>query len=254
MMPMAVSLNLNLNMCAPGVHIRSSHSRTTTPFEIQSPASVKVKSRRRGSICICRAELLPDAPVSIAIGASIFSTLLFTSPSSSSPRIDADIDTDTDSSTDARFAVMSIISFIPFFNWLSWVFALMDTGNPRYAVYSLVYLAPYLRTNLSLSPDDSWLPIASIPLCILHIQLEASITSGDLVSFNFFNEIGKRFGFINLKKDLQPNSLIKMHQQEVKPNKMKPPSSQHHSSDDTRKWRVPTEDVEHANEDDGTTH
>nr|XP_028952489.1 uncharacterized protein LOC103404914 [Malus domestica] len=70
-------------------------------------------------------------------------------------------------STDARFAVMGVISFIPYFNWLSWIFAWLDTGKRRYAVYALVYLVPYLRTNLSLSPEENWLPIASIVFCII---------------------------------------------------------------------------------------
>lgn len=86
---------------------------------------------------------------------------------------------------DTRLSVMGIISFIPYFNWLvnlfffsflyldfaiitvlhpvvffflilvlfvvffwnyqSWVFAWLDTGKRRYAVYALVYLVPYLR-------------------------------------------------------------------------------------------------------------
>ncbi|KAL5650237.1 hypothetical protein ACJX0J_041046, partial [Zea mays] len=67
----------------------------------------------------------------------------------------------------------------------SWIFAWLDSGRRRYLVYAAVYLAPYLRTNLSLSPDESWLPVASIFICILHIQLEASIRSGDIESFKF---------------------------------------------------------------------
>ncbi|KAM1721432.1 hypothetical protein ACFX12_022973 [Malus domestica] len=75
-------------------------------------------------------------------------------------------------STDARFAVMGVISFIPYFNWLSWIFAWLDTRKRRYAVYALVYLVPYLRTNLSLSPEENWLPIASIVFCIIHVQVQ----------------------------------------------------------------------------------
>ncbi|TQD71526.1 hypothetical protein C1H46_042945 [Malus baccata] len=75
-------------------------------------------------------------------------------------------------STNAKFAVMGVISFIPYFNWLSWIFAWLDTEKRRYAVYALVYLVPYLRTNLSLSPEESWLPIASIVFCIIHVQVQ----------------------------------------------------------------------------------
>ncbi|KAG6788163.1 hypothetical protein POTOM_004218 [Populus tomentosa] len=106
--------------------------------------------------------------------------------------------------TDTRFAVMGVISFIPYFNWLSWVFAWLDTGKRRYAIYSLVYLAPYLRSNMSLSPEESWLPIASIIFGIVHVQvqylsnlfgyllLEASIKNGDVRGFQSFSEAAKR--------------------------------------------------------------
>lgn len=89
----------------------------------------------------------------------------------------------------------------------SWVFAWLDTGKSRYAVYALVYLLPYFRSllfallssscaqlslsddsiafsttsfgqlcssNLSISPEDSWLPITSILLGILHVQVSDS--------------------------------------------------------------------------------
>lgn len=82
------------------------------------------------------------------------------------------------------------------------------------------------RSNLSISPEESWLPIASIVLGVIHIQvqrhfpdtlsknvflasslvccllgyflwqLEASIRSGDLDSFNLFNEAAKRLGLV----------------------------------------------------------
>ncbi|GBG78188.1 hypothetical protein CBR_g26222 [Chara braunii] len=75
-------------------------------------------------------------------------------------------------SDDLRFGVMGIISLVPVFNWLAWVFAWMDTNEKRYLVYSAVYLAPYIRTGLSLSLDDSWLPLASVLACALHVQVE----------------------------------------------------------------------------------
>lgn len=116
-------------------------------------------------------------------------------------------------STDTRLAVMGIISFIPYFNWLSWVFAWLDTGNRRYAVYSLVYLAPYLRSNLSISPEDSWLPIASILFCIVHIQLEASIRNGDVQGFQLFRNVmdqqsssSKKKGRLNRHQEMSKGS------------------------------------------------
>lgn len=145
----------------------------------------------------CRALFSDDAPFAAAIGACMFTSLLFPVPASTD-------DDDADSAvttTDARLAVMGILSFIPYFNWLSWVFAWLDTGKSRYAVYSLVYLAPYLRTNLSLSPEESWLPIASILFCIVHIQLEASIRNGDIQGFQLFRNVADQLSSNNRKKD-----------------------------------------------------
>lgn len=147
---------------------------------------------------LCRAELVHDAPFAAAIGACVLTSLV--APIHSMGSEDEDGSGAIDS-TDARFAVMGIIGFIPYFNWLSWVFAWLDTNRPRYLVYSIVYLAPYLRTNLSLSPDESWLPIASILLCIIHIQLEASIRNGDFDGFAFFNEASKLISPFTGKKD-----------------------------------------------------
>ncbi|XP_048422695.1 uncharacterized protein LOC103950132 isoform X2 [Pyrus x bretschneideri] len=115
---------------------------------------------------LCRAEFSNDAPFAAAIGACMLSSLVLPV---STPDDDDSGGSPMDS-TDARFAVMGIVSFIPYFNWLSWIFAWLDTGKRRYAVYALVYLVPYLRTNLSLSPEESWLPVASIVFCIIHVQ------------------------------------------------------------------------------------
>ncbi|KAH9620746.1 hypothetical protein KSS87_014692 [Heliosperma pusillum] len=251
---------LNINVTTP-IHLPFSVSRSTPFLPSLSLSNVKCTSgghaqRGRG---LCRVELNPDASISIAIGASVLNTLFFSHPAADVDDA-ADDDDSAVSSTDARFAVMTIISVIPYFNWLSWVFALMDTGKRRYAVYALVYLAPYIRTNFELSSDESWLPIASIVLCIIHIQLEASIKNGDLESFNFFNEIWKRLGFINLKKDKkdsQPKSLRKKLEERRQEN-LNLPLGRHPSTDETRNLGVPSEDAEHVNEDinpdDGTKH
>lgn len=138
-----------------------------------------------------------DAPFVVAISSCVLNSLVFPLPKGPNDAEDGDSVID---SADARFAVMGIMSFIPYFNWMSWVFAWMDTGDKRYALYAIVYLAPYLRTNLSLSPDESWVPIASIVLCVLHIQLEASIKNRDLQGFQFFNGASRKE---SLKKDLE---------------------------------------------------
>ncbi|RDX65144.1 Pentatricopeptide repeat-containing protein, partial [Mucuna pruriens] len=161
-----------------------------------SYASIGLKPYPIREIHTCKAIFSDDAPIAAAIGACMFTSLLF--PVSASHE-----DDDADSAlttTDTRLAVMGILSFIPYFNWLSWVFAWLDTGNRRYALYSLVYLAPYLRTNLSLSPEESWLPIASILFCIVHIQLEASIRNGDMQGFKLFRNVADQLSSNNRKK------------------------------------------------------
>ncbi|XP_074580159.1 uncharacterized protein LOC141836547 [Curcuma longa] len=176
--------------------------------------------RRRSGVC--RAELLHDAPFAVAIGACVLNSLIFPVPAGESEDEEGGGGID---STDTRFAVMGIISFIPYFNWLSWVFAWMDSGRQRYLVYSIVYLAPYLRSNLSLSPEESWLPIASIFVCILHIQLEVSIRNGDVQSIKFFDEALKPFSQTITKRDVES----KRHQHHPKKDDskhMKLPSSQ----------------------------
>nr|GMD96542.1 Replication factor C large subunit like [Ipomoea batatas] len=223
-------------------------------------------NQRRFGIGRCRAELANDAPIAVAIGACILNSLVFPiTPSPDDEETDSVID-----SADARFAVMGIISFIPYFNWMSWIFAWLDTGKRRYAVYAIVYLAPYLsdrhhvcalykqikcsimipkllyccRTNLSLSPEESWLPIASILLCILHIQLEASIKDGDIQGLRFFSEARKHLSTFTSKTD----STI--YEEEITPDHKNLPSAQWR--DNKLKWRVPeklSKDPEHSDKD-----
>ncbi|PIA34739.1 hypothetical protein AQUCO_03700187v1 [Aquilegia coerulea] len=171
--PSSSLLSIKLNLLPQSLYLKP-------PSSIQNP-----NQRRKNRDLICRAELLQDAPFAVAIGASILNSLVFPIPKTPDDDNDEDSGSAIDS-TDARLAVMGIISFVPYFNWLSWIFAWLDTGSPRYAVYSIIYLAPYIRTNLSLSPEESWLPIASIIFCIIHVQLEASIRNKDLQGFQLF--------------------------------------------------------------------
>ncbi|XP_076915688.1 uncharacterized protein LOC143575127 [Bidens hawaiensis] len=166
------------------------------------------------------------------MGACVLNSMVFPLPMG--PNDDEESSSVIDSA-DARFAVMGIISFIPYFNWMSWVFAWMDTGDRRYAVYAVVYLAPYLRSNLSISPDDSWLPIASILLCILHIQLEASIKNGDI----------QNFPLLGGKKD---NRISK---QETRKDEQNLPSANDELRNKLRNWGIPkkrTRQVDHLDE------
>lgn len=186
----------------------------------------KLNQRRINRDGRCRAEFSPEAPIAFAIGACILNSLVFPVPTSPD---DHEGESLIDSA-DARFAVMGIVSFIPYFNWMSWVFAWMDTGKRRYAVYALVYLAPYLRSNLSISPEESWLPIASILLCIIHIQLEASIKNGDLQGFQLFSGVSRQ---LSQKKD------IGISKEEEREHGKELPSAQDELMNAIRGWGVP---------------
>lgn len=214
---------------------------TASPFLKLSRPKTPDKRRRRRRIGngACRAELSNDAPIAAAIGACMLSSLVLPVAAGSEDEEDG---TAVGSSTDTRFAVMGIVSFIPYFNWLSWVFAWLDTGKRRYAVYALVYLAPYLRSNLSLSPEESWLPIASILFCIVHVQLEASIRNGDIEGFQLFNEAAKLFSSISGKKDDHQGFS------ESQRKNMNLPSSDTQARNEIRQWDVPrrpSRDEEH---------
>ncbi|KAH0466027.1 hypothetical protein IEQ34_006130 [Dendrobium chrysotoxum] len=195
---------------------------------------------RRGKN-LCRAELVHDAPFAAAIVSCVLTSLV--APIHSTDSEDEDEGGAIDS-TDARFAVMGIIGFIPYFNWLSWVFAWLDTSRPRYLVYSIVYLAPYLRTNLSLSLDESWLPITSILVCIIHIQLEASIRNGDLEGFAFFNKASKSISPF-IEKDDSVNSHDKSSEGRSKKHAGLPPSAEEPRN------RFPTKQIDGLQQNEG---
>ncbi|GMQ05972.1 hypothetical protein CsSME_00050755 [Camellia sinensis var. sinensis] len=83
-------------------------------ISILKPPKKPYLKRTRNGTC-CRAEFSQDAPFAVAIGACILNSVVF--PITSGPDDDDQGDSLIDS-TDARFAVMGIMSFIPYFNWL----------------------------------------------------------------------------------------------------------------------------------------
>ncbi|KAF8379774.1 hypothetical protein HHK36_029223 [Tetracentron sinense] len=104
------------------------------------------------------------------------------------------------------------------------------------------------RTNLSLSPEESWLPIASIVFCIIHIQLEASIRNGDLKGFQLFNEALKYISPLTKKK----NTHFQDHQGISKKGREKELMSAQELRDEIRGWEIPertVDDPERLNED-----
>ncbi|KAL7167809.1 hypothetical protein ACSBR2_038294 [Camellia fascicularis] len=244
-----ISLRLSNTLSLPSAASLSSFKPSL--ISILKPPKKPYLRRTRNGTC-CRAEFSQDAPFAVAIGACILNSVVF--PITSGPDDDDQGDSLIDS-TDARFAVMGIMSFIPFFNWLSWVFAWLDTGKRRYVVYSLVYLAPYLRSNLSLSPEESWLPIASIFFCIIHIQLEASIKNGDFQGFKLFSEVSKNLSSVTRKKETHLKHDERVSEEGRAKDYMNLPSAQEESRNEIRGWGVPQkpfqDDPEHLHEDGG---
>ncbi|CAH1415378.1 unnamed protein product [Lactuca virosa] len=139
---------------------------------------------------------------------------------------------------------------------MSWVFAWMDTGDKRYAVYAIIYLAPYLRSvncyrlilsisflffinkdTLIMSSDESWLPIASILLCILHIQLEASIKNGDLQGFQLFN---------GASRNKIPEKDVRISEQGRRKDEQKLLSSNDESRNMISGWGIPKKPAQKA--------
>ncbi|GJP35775.1 hypothetical protein CLOM_g20302 [Closterium sp. NIES-68] len=71
-----------------------------------------------------------------------------------------------------RAGVMTVVSLIPFFNWLCWVLAWIDSRDVKYILFAAVYAAPYARGGLTLAMDGHWLPLFSIAACALHVQVD----------------------------------------------------------------------------------
>ncbi|XP_072955461.1 uncharacterized protein [Typha angustifolia] len=219
----------------------SAFSTLTRVLDFKKTRKIATGGRRRTRRGACKAELAQDAPFAAAIGACVLSSLIF--PVTPDREGDEDAGGAMDS-TDTRLAVMGIIGFIPYFNWMSWVFAWLDSGNQRYLVYSIVYLAPYLRTNLSLSPEESWLPIASILVCIIHIQLETSIKNGDLNGIQIL-EVARKLIFRMVRKKETQSTMGSSERH------MELPSA-HELREKFRKREVirkPLNDLPHLNED-----
>ncbi|KAH7291898.1 hypothetical protein KP509_29G041100 [Ceratopteris richardii] len=120
----------------------------------------------------CRSELFHDAPFVIAIGACVFNSLLLQEKDEEQPT-GAPLGED-----DVRNGAVTIISFIPLFNWLGWIFLWMDTNDQRYLFYAFAYLAPYARTGFSFASNENWLVLLGYLTCIMHTQLEIQSQTG----------------------------------------------------------------------------
>lgn len=86
-----------------------------TWFLFMSFVNVCLQRKKKIDRGICRAELSDDTPFAVAIGACMLSSLLLPNTVTATEAEEGDSGITT---TDTRFAVMGIISFIPYFNWL----------------------------------------------------------------------------------------------------------------------------------------
>ncbi|KAI5056685.1 hypothetical protein GOP47_0028503 [Adiantum capillus-veneris] len=154
-----------------------------SPSRSSKALKILTRSTKKG---ICRSELLQDAPFVIAIGACVLSSLVL-QKKEEDQSLSASFGED-----DVRNGAITIISFIPLFNWLGWVFAWLDTNDQRYLFYASVYLAPYVRTGFSFSTDENWLLILSYFACIAHVQLEVNSQSVGIESGKTFLQDGLR--------------------------------------------------------------
>ncbi|KAL8158956.1 hypothetical protein V2J09_000493 [Rumex salicifolius] len=200
-----------------------------------SPPRKEGRLERRRFRGICRAELAQDAPFIVAIGACMLNSLVFAEVGASEEEEEEAVI----GTTDARFTVMSIISFIPYFNWLSWVFAWMDSSKRRYAVYAIVYLAPYLSICLNFKEDDFLNGYAFVKVCsfserICHfLQMRAGYQLPALCSVS---SIYKYFSPAARRKETKDRRVRHEMREE---DHIHLPSSQERLRDEIRKFGMP---------------
>eukprot|EP00271_Cylindrocystis_brebissonii_P008595 TRINITY_DN229_c1_g1_i1.p1 TRINITY_DN229_c1_g1~~TRINITY_DN229_c1_g1_i1.p1 ORF type:complete len:366 (+),score=48.55 TRINITY_DN229_c1_g1_i1:245-1342(+) len=131
------------------------------------------------------ARLETEVPLAAAIGVSILTSALplvlpsIRSKKKSSGKDDKKESGDSFGLGEIQSGAMAILGVVPLFNWMAWILPFLDTREPRYLAYAAIYAAPYLTTGLSLSLEDSWLPLASIVLCSIHIQVENYVADND---------------------------------------------------------------------------
>lgn len=118
--------------------------------------------------------------------------------------------------------------------------------------YSDTWLPVIYRSNLSLSPEESWLPLTSIIFCIIHIQLEASIRNGDLQGFQLFSKTSEHLSSMTKKRESKLKEHQGMSEEGRKRKRINLPSAEEQSIDEISKWgvpKMPSQDAEPLNED-----
>lgn len=135
------------------------------------------RRRLRNRPC-SRAELSQDAPFVVAIGACILSSLVLPLPSA--PNDDEESNSVIDTA-DARFAVMGIISFIPYFNWLVSFFYFNFTRTTILFSTDCIQvpellITVYVYVELGVCVDGYWEEALScVCSCLLGFLLEVAL-------------------------------------------------------------------------------
>lgn len=80
--------------------------------------AVPLLPRPRRRALACRADLQQDAPFAAAIGACVLASLVLPPPRPRGEAVEEAEEGGEFGTTDTRMAVMGIISFLPYFNWL----------------------------------------------------------------------------------------------------------------------------------------
>ncbi|RWW17960.1 hypothetical protein GW17_00018099 [Ensete ventricosum] len=106
--------SLNFASRVRGVELGLAKKQVDT-VELQKMKQMKTDRFGKNSAFSSVLQFVHDAPFAAAIGACVLNSLVF--PISADETEDEDGGGTIDA-TDARFAVMGIISFIPYFNWL----------------------------------------------------------------------------------------------------------------------------------------
>eukprot|EP00210_Caulerpa_lentillifera_P007682 g7333.t1 len=86
-----------------------------------------------------------------------------------SPATNERVQKPTDELDDIKWSVATIVSFLPYFNWTSWLLVAFDSEFPlAYYLLSALYLAPSIESGFQM---DSF-TVFMIVLGVLHIQVE----------------------------------------------------------------------------------
>lgn len=77
---------------------------------------------------------------------------------------------DDEDAIGVKWGVMTLLSFLPLFNWLAWIFAAFEDKDRAsfYYILAILYGAPQLNAGF----QQNWFSVATLLAGILHVQAE----------------------------------------------------------------------------------